>query len=47
MLVLTVSMYPNSMSQINIAQQVQWPASGWVLTVWQMAEAEFLFFITS
>ena len=41
-LVLTISTYPNGMSQL-----VQWPASGWVLRVWQMAKAEFLFVITS
>jgi hypothetical protein len=47
MLVLTISMYPNGMSQLNIAQLVQWPASGWVLRVWQIAKAQFLFVITS
>jgi len=40
-------MRPSGMSQLNTAQLVQWPASGWVLRVWQMAKVEFLFVITS
>jgi hypothetical protein len=40
-------MYHNGTSQVNIAQLVQWPASGWVLRVWQMAKAEFLIVITT
>jgi hypothetical protein len=45
--VLTISVYPNGMSLINTAHLAQWSASCWVLRVWQMAEAEYLFVITS